>query len=245
MNTFLTEFLDEGTLQRLLIHACNNATPYLVDPVTDIVSTMLRSPLEIMLCSTGLMPFKNTPNIVLPFNLMTPVQRKSLNDLISSSLSNTNNSTIKFRSNCILICFNGVKRKLQQLTVESVLMSMCSAIMNSTSFVHIDKKKRVALCNILLQRIGCEIHIKHETFVYMHEQMRKRYDLKDKADKSSASGSSQLQDGLGGPAKALSQQSSLHGNSAPTLRVQQATTKRNTLIASSKKRTFQEMAVED
>jgi hypothetical protein len=59
--------------------------------------------------------------------------------------------------------------------VKDVLMAVCVAIMNSGLEKRESSHVKLALCNLVLQRIGSSTHISHEVFVFLYERMHTRY----------------------------------------------------------------------
>lgn len=167
MDEFVDVFTGFYTLKLLIARACNQASPYTTDPITDVACSMIRAPLEIAVSTQGLIMFKDVPNIVLPFAYMHEYQKTYLYDLVSASSAQ---HTVVTRSNCICVTFTG-ESKTYRLDVKHVLVTICACIMNADSVTPVSRRTKLALCNLVLQRIGSAVHISHEVFMFLYEKM--------------------------------------------------------------------------
>lgn len=180
MDAFVGLFTDPCTLETLIARACNHAAPYATDPITDVACAMIRAPLEISVSSLGLVMFKDVPNIVLPFGQMRPEQKLCLHELISDPGPDR---AVVSRSSCLCVTFPG-ETKSRRLDVKDVLIAVCSAIMNGSGVGVVSPRTKLALCNLVLQRIGSVVHISHEVFVFLYERMHENFSVEADPDLS-------------------------------------------------------------
>ena len=175
-------FADTASLQVLIARGCNQALPFVSDPITDLACSMIRAPLEVCVSLQGVQMFKEKPDIVLPFACMRPEQRAFLHDMLANSHQL---HTLAVRNNCVCVKFASATTKPRRLSVRDVLSAVVKAIMQGQAVSVINETIRTSLCNLVLQRIGSAVHISHENFVFLFQYMREMR-AEDAADNLSA-----------------------------------------------------------
>ena len=113
-----------------------------MDPISNAVSLCLTRPLALVLNEIGAMPFQDRPHIVFPYSKMTDTQRA----FVHACIQHRNewricNETLTFNRGKIPVHINP----------ETVLTTTCELIMTAPSS-H-DTATKIALCNIILQRV--------------------------------------------------------------------------------------------
>jgi len=111
------------------------------DPITSTAITFLTCPLQLGLTEVGAMLFQGRSSLVYPYNLMSDRQKDFVREALSRRAEwNIFNNAVVFR-----------KGGSPRLTPSAVLVALCSKVIESSA--HEDPKRRVALCNIILQRV--------------------------------------------------------------------------------------------
>ena len=118
------------------------------DPITATVITFLTSPLQLTLTEVGAAIFQGHSTLVYPFNLMTERQK----DFVRAALGRREEWNVYHDA----VVFRRSKSTLL-LSPSSVLISLCGKVLESTA--HPDHSRRVALCNIILQRVQGYVRI--------------------------------------------------------------------------------------
>jgi hypothetical protein len=167
MDEFIATFLAGDALRALMVHACNHAVSFVADPITDSVCSMLTAAVNPMFSATALMPFCEKAHIALPYTLMTPAQRTYVYRL----LGDARHGLIR-RNNCVEVRFDGAGKKPQSLPAFDVLLAMCEMVMQSSGEDAGERRKRLAVANILLQRVRCNVYIAHDVFVKLQARVR-------------------------------------------------------------------------
>lgn len=173
MNQFIETFLQGETLERLFTHACNHASTFVHDPLTDTASLMVNTPVSAVFTTTGVMPFRECPSIIFPYVFMTQAQK----DYVFDSLQNTGGNNVRFvrKSNCVELVFDG-RNGGTRLKAHDVLLCLCTVVMRGHTDV-VQQRKRLAICNVLLQRVRCNVHLAHDVFVFLHQELRTLFPL--------------------------------------------------------------------
>jgi len=129
------------------------------DPIAQTVSVMLTVPVHVQLTAAGWQPFKGK-ELTFPFHKMSEDQRAIWRDLLDNpDCWNVYEHAMNLQD----------QRDMPHLKAIDVLEAMCSTILESQSYP--DKKLRVVICNILLQRVQASIPIDKSTQALLNERL--------------------------------------------------------------------------
>ena len=128
------------------------APPAVLDPISATVIAMATRPLHLCLNEVGAAPFLDRPGLILPYNLMTRDQKQCVRDCIAQSEEWTVCNGV--------IVFRRTKAPVHLPTL-AVLTSRCAGVLDAPS-LHATPT-RIALCNILLQRVQSHVPIDPDT----------------------------------------------------------------------------------
>jgi hypothetical protein len=135
--------------------SCSSASSSGADPVTQTILMLLSSPVHVQLTVVGWQPLRGR-ELTFPFHLMTSVQKQALKDLVEDNPTHWNvyEHAMSYRRP------KNVPPPAM-LSPLDVLGALCSSILASVTYQ--DKRLRVAVCNILLQRVQASIPIDKQT----------------------------------------------------------------------------------
>lgn len=143
MAELVTErFFGADSLARTLCVLCDNSK-HAHDPIASTVQTMLNSPLHFQLTAVGWQPFRGK-DLTFPYLMMTAPQREALRGLLDGGCKVYEHALVA----------KGQAPRLQTL---EVLVTLCGMILESSAYS--DRRLRVAICNILLQRVQASVPI--------------------------------------------------------------------------------------
>eukprot|EP00961_Rhodomonas_salina_P025666 346559-Rhodomonas_salina.2 len=179
MDDFVHCFLKGPALQRLVLNAVQNAIDYVTDPITDVVCSMINTPVCAMFTTTGLMPFVDKPNIALPYAHMTQEQRERVCELLQAGGGKDADAHAELHCNCVVLKFTR-QQASTRLQAYDVLLAMCQLVLGECSAE--DSVSQLAICNVLLQRVRSSVHLPHDTFVHLYAQMRSMYPALQETD---------------------------------------------------------------
>jgi hypothetical protein len=138
-------FFSEDSIKTTILILCNAKNSH-SDVISDVITTMIKSSLQIQFTLIGLQPF-HSRDLVIPYKFMNKPQR----EFVIESLK---------QQNCWMIfdqCVALKKRKSDvSLDLLLILTSFCQLILDS-SFE--DSNIRLVVCNIILQRIRASVPI--------------------------------------------------------------------------------------
>lgn len=136
------------TMQRTLAVLCeSNQKQPGTDTVTQTVLQLLTSPIQIQLTAVGWQPLKGR-DLTFPYAHMTLEQRQALKDLMEDGP--------RWHAYEHALMHRGMAPAVT-LKALDVLEALCTSVLASTAYT--DKRMRVAVCNILLQRVQASIPI--------------------------------------------------------------------------------------
>jgi len=75
-------FDDDGLIQKMLIYFINNRIQDFVDPLTTTLYLMMSTPLQFVLCESGILPFKTNLLSVFPYNLLQKDHLQTMETII-------------------------------------------------------------------------------------------------------------------------------------------------------------------
>ncbi len=136
-------------MQRTLAVLCESNHKQSTDTVTQTVLMLLSSPVHVQLTAVGWQPLKGR-ELTYPYTQMTLEQRQAFKDLVDEG-----GESWHVYEHAMM--YRGKNSPQMQLKTLDVLEALCSSILSSTTYP--DKRVRVAICNILLQRVQANIPI--------------------------------------------------------------------------------------
>lgn len=142
-------FGDCPTMQRTLAVLCESNHKQHTDSVTQTVLMLLNTPVHVQLTAVGWQPLKGK-ELTFPFMQMDLKQRQALITLLDEGQERWHvyEHAMVYRNPS---CPAGPLKPLP------VLEAMCNAVLASSAYP--DKRLRVAICNILLQRVQASMPI--------------------------------------------------------------------------------------
>ena len=180
MDDFIDMFLSGDSLSQIFTHACNSTIGFVTDPITDTLCTMIKTPVNITLTTKGLMMFRESPGIILPYLQMNKQQKNMITEFLSDQ--NPHNVNISRFQNSVHVTFKCEKHKDVHVDVSEVLLCACTKLMEETQKetktpeeLYLKRRKGLRICNIILQRIKSVVHIKHAVFVNLYSNIRDRF----------------------------------------------------------------------
>jgi hypothetical protein len=144
-------------LQRSIALLCESHPPQHADPVTHTLITMITCPLQVQLTAVGWQPFKGR-ELTIPYQKMTSAQKETLKALLQTEegawtvyeYATVHRCKAK-RAVVVGVCLNPL----------TVLEAVCDMVLKSAAYP--DRRMRVAVCNIVLQRVQASIPVDKNT----------------------------------------------------------------------------------
>lgn len=142
-------------LQSTLAILCDShSTPNHADPVTHTVLIMITCPIQMQFTAIGWQPFKGK-ELTFPYQKMTLDQKEKLKSLLSLINNEKHHQYWRIYEHAII--YRQPVPTSVTLKALDVLEAMCATILKSVTYA--DRRMRVAVCNILLQRVQANIPV--------------------------------------------------------------------------------------
>lgn len=144
-----------------ILCANNTSKQQTPDLVTQTVLTMLISPVHVQLTAVGWQPFRGR-DLTYPFPLMSSGQRELIRELLDAAPDRWNvyEHAMTYRRK------DGAAIHLKTL---DVLEAMCTSILQGNAYP--DRRMRVVICNILLQRVQASVPIDKGTQIELNTRL--------------------------------------------------------------------------
>ena len=175
---FLRLISDDNFIQRMLCHMVNNKIQDFQDPLTSTLVLMATSPLQMVLCEAGLLPFKTTLLPVLPYSILTLGEIEQMRQILADTCDRQLHETVESSGQYTLSVAPVAQTSQQQhqqmaanknnssgsaaVTIcrRSLLHAFVSVMMFTSSSSKQDENQLIVnrtLCNIVLQRFMASV----------------------------------------------------------------------------------------
>jgi hypothetical protein len=149
-------------MQTTLSVLCGGQATHHPDPVTQTVLTMISAPIHLQLTAVGWQPFKGK-ELTYPYQSMTSEQKAALKEILTGGHTKEHwavyEHAISYRQTT----------QLTTLKAMDVLEALCATILKSTAYA--DRRVRVAVCNILLQRVQAGTQVDKATLKMLNTKL--------------------------------------------------------------------------
>ena len=160
-------FFSPNALTRMFVHFVNHRLIQATDPITQTLVLMVNSPVQLVLCETGLIAFQNNDLPVYPYTKMSRQQLKFLHDtLIKMDESKLQLSTSFLGRFSLRIPLTHGKAAY---FVSKKSMLDCLAYTMKQHKVHEDAHVQATLCSIIQQRFMAAFPTSAETMLLTQE----------------------------------------------------------------------------
>ena len=144
-------------LRKSIVYMVNHRVQDFADPLTSTLVLMATSPLQMILCESGLLPFKTSLLPVIPYVYLSEEENKSMQNIISQApdefMHETMESSGQYTISIIPMVSNPVFVCKRQLLTNFV------HVIFKNNKVYGDASICKTLCNIILQRFMARVSI--------------------------------------------------------------------------------------
>ena len=155
-DSFTAFAFEKSFLEKMLTHMVNHRVQDFQDPLTSTLVIMASSPMQMVMCEAGLLPFKTNLLPVVPYSLLSITERRCLQDIISNVPDEQVHETIEASGQYTLTVLPFTQNAGSSAThtfmcKKRLLHALLGAIMKG------DDLRGRTLCNIVLQRFMAQI----------------------------------------------------------------------------------------
>jgi len=159
-------FDDDGLIQKMLIYFINNRIQDFVDPLTTTLYLMMSTPLQFVLCESGILPFKTNLLSVFPYNLLQKDHLQTMETIITEVPTEYQRETMETSGQYTLTIFLNKHNSHNFLDPKRVLENFVIIIFKNNK-VYEDLNVCKTLCNIVLQRLMSKIQFSSNLIEYI------------------------------------------------------------------------------
>lgn len=144
---------------------CHAVPP--ADPLTQTVLTMIACPVQLMLTAIGWQPFKGR-DLTIPYQRMSSEQKAVIRGLLADESRQKLWGMYEHSLVCRLRREDGSAEPMR-LPQLDVLEALCTTILHSKAYT--DRRMRVAICNIVLQRVQTSTAVEKTTLSRLNQKL--------------------------------------------------------------------------
>lgn len=157
-------------VRKLLIVMINNRIQEFADPLTNTLALMMISPIQLVFCEAGIIPFKTNALPIYSYSAMTKEELAIFKDIVVSSKIEKSQTTMEssgqYTFSVPLNLSKSSSSEHQFLSKDILLKNFVWILFHRNSIYH-DKYICKALSNIVLQRLMARIMISSEVIKYI------------------------------------------------------------------------------
>jgi hypothetical protein len=161
LNTLKESYIEltsqDAFLRKSIVYMVNHRVQDFADPLTSTLVLMATSPLQMVLCESGLLPFKTSLLPVIPYVYLSEEENKSMQKIISQApdefMHETMESSGQYTISIVPMMSNSVFVCKRQLLINFV------HVIFKNNKVYGDASICKTLCNIILQRFMARVSI--------------------------------------------------------------------------------------
>ncbi|KAJ1465688.1 hypothetical protein T484DRAFT_1757234 [Baffinella frigidus] len=166
---FIAIFFKDNALQRLVVHFSNTCSVQYVDPITTIVTIMLKNSVQCAINEQGICPFKSHPTMTFPFSLMNKEQHSFLTTIQLPENRAAVSTHALMGGGRMLLFYEQVP--IYYIPHSDALVEMCKATLANNTYA---AEQRLQVCNIVLQRVAAIVNISNSTLKHVNQSLRSR-----------------------------------------------------------------------
>ena len=144
-------FFSPNALTRMLVHFVNHRLIQAADPITQTLVLMVNTPVQLLLCETGLIAFQNNELPVYPYAKMTKRQLRFLHDTLKRTEENKLQLSASFLGRFSLKIPLVVGNKTAYFISKKAILHSLARTMQQHKVHKIDHVQ-ATLCSIIQQR---------------------------------------------------------------------------------------------
>jgi len=164
--TFHDIFEDDILIQKMLIYFINNRVQDFVDPLTTTLYLIMSTPLQFVLCESGILPFKTNLLPVFPYNILRIEHLKTLESIILEVPVENHRETMETSGQYTLSIFLNKQSCHKFINQRKVLENFVIVIFKNNR-IYEDLNVCKTLCNIVLQRLMSKIQFSSDLIEYI------------------------------------------------------------------------------
>jgi hypothetical protein len=155
------EFASQDSfLRKIIVYMVNHRVQDFADPLTSTLVLMATSPMQMVCCESGILPFKTSLLPVIPYGLLSVKENNFIQNIISQLSDDVMHETMESSGQYTLSIFHALSSKVF-LCKRQLLLNFMFVMFNNNN-VYNDVAICKTLCNIILQRFMARVPVPSE-----------------------------------------------------------------------------------
>ena len=155
------EFASQDTfLRKIIVYMVSHRVQDFADPLTSTLVLMATSPMQMVCCESGILPFKTSLLPVIPYGLLSMKENNFIQSILSQLSDEVMHETMESSGQYTLSVFHALSSKVL-LCKRQLLLNFMFVMFNNNN-VYSDVAICKTLCNIILQRFMARVPVPSE-----------------------------------------------------------------------------------
>ena len=150
----------DSFLRKIIVYMVNHRVQEFSDPLTSTLVLMATSPMQMVCCESGILPFKTSLLPVIPYALLSLNENNFVQHIISELSDDVMHETMESSGQYTLSVFYSLSSKVFMCKRQLLLNFMY--VMFNNNNVYGDVAICKTLCNIILQRFMARVPVPSE-----------------------------------------------------------------------------------
>jgi hypothetical protein len=155
------EFANQDSfLRKIIVYMVNHRVQDFSDPLTNTLVLMATSPMQLVCCESGIIPFKTSLLPVIPYALLSRDENEFIQNIILQFSDDMMHETMESSGQYTLSVFHSLSN-IVHICRRQLLLNFVYVMINNNS-AHCDNAVSRTLCNIILQRFMARVSVPSE-----------------------------------------------------------------------------------
>ena len=151
----------DAFLRKIIVYMVNHRVQDFSDPLTNTLVLMATSPVQMVCCESGILPFKTSLLPVIPYALLSKEDNLLIQNIISKLPDHLLHETMESSGQYTLSAFNVLPSCKSLLCKRKLLLNFVHVMFHNNN-IYNDISICKTLCNIILQRFMAIVPVSSE-----------------------------------------------------------------------------------
>jgi hypothetical protein len=150
----------DNFLRKIIVYMVNHRVQDFSDPLTNTLVLMATSPIQMVCCESGIIPFKTSLLPVIPYALLSSEENLFIQNIISQLSDGVMHETMESSGQYTLSVFHALSSPVF-ICKKQLLLNFMYVMFNNNN-TYCDTAICKTLCNIILQRFMARVPVPSE-----------------------------------------------------------------------------------
>jgi hypothetical protein len=158
--TYIDFTKQDAFLRKIIVYMVNHRVQDFSDPLTNTLVLMATSPMQLVCCESGIIPFKTSLLPVIPYGLLSREENLFVQNIILQFSDESMHETMESSGQYTLSVFHSLSN-LAFMCKRQLLLNFVHVMINNNS-THCDDAVSKTLCNIIMPRFMARVSVPSE-----------------------------------------------------------------------------------